>query len=580
MGMSHDHSKHDTISADDIGETMKAPGSGEDLPDNRLAIGHLEAILRTVSEGYWIIDHRGRIQDANDSLARMLGYSRGELLAKSVSDLEVVETAEVSRRITRIQEQGCARFESQLRRKDGRIIDIEASASYLDADSHQIFAFIRDITEQKQAKRALQKLAHDLGERVKELSCLHGISDLAVIPGITLEEIVAGTVDLIPLAWQYPEITCARIVLEGQEFKTENYVRSPWQQMASILAHGEQIGRVEVGYLEEMPESDEGPVLKDEKALLNTIAQRVGEISESRQGQRRIGQQHRFLENILDSLPHPFYVINTRDLTVELANSAAQADGVAGEITCFALTHGRDLPCDQEEHPCPLREVIRTRQPVVVEHVHIDGDGARRDVEVHGCPVFDLEGNLVQMIEYTLDITERKQAEEAVRESETLLRETGRMAKVGGWELDPKDNSVAWTEEVYRIHEVPSDFQPNLESALSFYAPEDRPILEQAMGRAADTGEPWDLELGFITAKGKHLWVRAIGKAEHEDGELVKLSGTFQDITERKQAEEALRESEMRWRSLTQTSPDHLQMVDTDLLIQFANFASPCLDVE
>ena len=122
-----------------------------------------------------------------------------------------------------------------------------------------------DITERKQAERAVEELAYDLGERVKELNCLHGISDLVEIPGISLEEILQGTVDLIPPAWQYPEVTCARITLEGQEFSTENFCHSPWQQTAGILARGEQIGTVQVGYLQERPASDEGPFLKEER---------------------------------------------------------------------------------------------------------------------------------------------------------------------------------------------------------------------------------------------------------------------------------------------------------------------------
>jgi signal transduction histidine kinase len=109
--------------------------------------------------------------------------------------------------------------------------------------------------------------------------------------------------------------------------------------------------------------------------------------------------------------------------------------------------------------------------------------------------------------------------------------------------LDLNTSRVTWTDEVYRIHQVPPDFEPTLDNALQFYAPEDRPVLEEAIQLASETGTPWDLELRFVTAEGNRLWVRAIGRAEHHDARVVRLSGTFQDITERKQAEETLQDA-------------------------------------
>jgi PAS domain S-box-containing protein len=96
------------------------------------------------------------------------------------------------------------------------------------------------------------------------------------------------------------------------------------------------------------------------------------------------------------------------------------------------------------------------------------------------------------------DITKSKQAEEALKKNVQLLRDTGEIAKVGGWELDLSTKEVSWTEEFGRIHEVESGYKLNLEEVLNFYTPESKPALEEVLKKAAETGEPYDFESFFI----------------------------------------------------------------------------------
>jgi len=156
----------------------------------------------------------------------------------------------------------------------------------------------------------------------------------------------------------------------------------------------------------------------------------------------------------------------------------------------------------------------------------------------------------------------RKQAEETLRKSEAVLTDTSRMAKVGGWEVDAKTLEVSWTEETYRIHEVPLGSMPPLEDAINFFHPDDRPKLEAAIQKALAHGEPYDMEIRFIAAKGKQLWTHTICKPITVDGKTVKLTGTFQDITERKQAEEAIREAKESYDRITDNADEVIFRVD------------------
>jgi PAS domain S-box-containing protein len=146
----------------------------------------------------------------------------------------------------------------------------------------------RDNTKRVRIDVEKKALTHALGERVKELSCLYSISKLIMTPDISLDEILQGTVNLIPPSWQYPEITCARVILEEREFRTENYRESQWMQSADIFVHDVNCGIVEVSYLKEKPEIDEGPFLIEERNLIDAIAERLGRITERLRSEERI----------------------------------------------------------------------------------------------------------------------------------------------------------------------------------------------------------------------------------------------------------------------------------------------------
>jgi hemerythrin-like metal-binding protein/PAS domain S-box-containing protein/putative nucleotidyltransferase with HDIG domain len=153
---------------------------------------------------------------------------------------------------------------------------------------------------------------------------------------------------------------------------------------------------------------------------------------------------------------------------------------------------------------------------------------------------------------------------EKLKRNEELLRETGTLAKVGGSEINLSDMTLNWTDEVFRIHELEPGRMPSVEEELDYYAPEARPIIQEAVNNAIATGEGWSLELPLITAKGKHLWIRSMGKPEMKDGKTSRILSVFQDITERKQSETALHDSEIRYRALIENSSDAVMLINSE----------------
>jgi len=135
---------------------------------------------------------------------------------------------------------------------------------------------------------SIREADRDLVERVKELNCLYGFSRMQETRGVSLEQILQGLVELIPPAWQYPEVTCARVKLRNRQFTTKDFRETEWKQSEAVHVKGKRFGTLEVFYLESRPECDEGPFLREERSLLHALAERLGRIIEHRLAEENV----------------------------------------------------------------------------------------------------------------------------------------------------------------------------------------------------------------------------------------------------------------------------------------------------
>ncbi len=163
------------------------------------------------------------------------------------------------------------------------------------------------------------------------------------------------------------------------------------------------------------------------------------------------------------------------------------------------------------------------------------------------------------------EIALRKDVEQRLSRTNDLLQRTGKLAKVGGWELDFVNNRNTWTDEAARIREIPPGTVLTNEQALAFYEPEARPLIKALNEAAITEGTPWEYEFPLTTAAGKRVWVRNRGEAVVRDGKTVLLTGTIQDITDRKLAEIALVRTNCLLQTIIDTSPLRIFWKDKDL---------------
>ena len=236
--------------------------------------------------------------------------------------------------------------------------------------------------------------------------------------------------------------------------------------------------------------------------------------------------------------PQPVWVYNSVSLAFLQVNEAAIRKYGYSRDEFLSMTI-RNIYLEED-----LRKLVsgrtgpRVKANSPVECRHRLKGGKIIDVEVSTLKVKAHRRNMVIAVVH--DITEQKRAERALKEKEQLLSSMGRMAKVGGWEFDATTGKGSWTEEVARIHDLDPKAKTNVEIGLQFYEPKSRERIDNAIKKAIEEGQPYDLELELITAKGKHKLVRTIGVPIKEGGHVVKVRGSFQDITELRTAEKAL----------------------------------------
>lgn len=290
------------------------------------------------------------------------------------------------------------------------------------------------------------------------------------------------------------------------------------------------------------PYGDDGGVVISCTNITKTILAK----KEAIKVKEKLKENEILLRKVIDSSPNSIYIKDKNGYYILVNKRMAELHNTTPE----ALTGTLDLKLGEkwlsnkekiEKYRASELDVIYKKQTLFIpEEIFIFRDGRKRWFQTTKLPI-NIGNNVNCIMCVAVDITERKQVEAALRKSEKFLKETANMGRVGGWEFNIDTLELIWAENTYNIHELELGTELSIEMGIKFYTLNSRPIIEEAVQRAIEFREPFNLELEIITAKNNLRNVHVIGQVDLTDR---KVYGFFQDISERKKPEELLKLSE------------------------------------
>lgn len=377
------------------------------------------------------------------------------------------------------------------------------------------------------------RLVHDLAERVKELRCLHGLSKLAERPDNSLEDVVEGTLDLIPASWQFPEHTCARIVLGELVRETPTCRETPWELRSDITVHGEALGFVQVSYTEEMPTADEGPFLKEERYLLDTIAERLGRIAEHKEDEAELNKLRMAVQQSADGI-----AITDLEGFIEFANSAwATIHGYRSHE--LPGKHVRLLHTGEQYHEdvVPFIDQVLRAGLHQSEMDHVSRDGRVFPVLITSAVLRDGDDRPLGLVWISHDISERKQAEREIITAKEMWDRSFESLSVGMFIIDKDFNVIRCNQAMASIVGVSPEEIIGMKCCEVVHGlPE--PPSGCATCAALENREAVRDEF-FEPHLGKYLEV-AVDPILDENGRLLYAVHLISDISARKNVEKML----------------------------------------
>ena len=543
------------------GEAQRMTGLCIDITERKqvdTALRESEQRFRDIMENVnlisVILDIHGNIIFANSYFLKLTGWQLEEVLGRNWFELLIPPEAEVRHVLLEGMKDNTVPlyYQNEILTRSGERRLIDWSNTLLrdaQGNSTGIAGIGVDITERKRAEDAMReseekfRQAFNTSPIAISIARLKGGGFISVnknfeqMSGYSESEVIGKTAEELHL-WKSPEIHQGLL----KELRAKGEVRD--YETPILTRNGEIYCLTSASIIE----------INGEPHILTLAV----DITKRKQAEDALLQRENLLNKIFDVLPVGIWLADKNGQLTRSNQRGREiwgAEPLVGQEQ-YGVFKARRLPSGEELAPedWALARTIKEGVTVLDEMLEIDSfDGKKKVILNFTAPVFDAAGNVEAAVIINLDITERKQAEEKIKENARLLRIAGEKAKLGGWSVDLRNNLCTWSDQTAAIHERPAGYLPLVEEGISYYAPEWREKLTKVFTECAQNGIFYDEEMEIITANGKRVWVRTIGEpVKDEAGKIIKVQGAFQDITELKRAEQALHESENKYRTLVQ----------------------------
>ncbi len=585
------------------------------------------AIFNTTNDAIFIHDtNTGAIIDVNHKFTEMYGYTADEAKSLDMDAFSAETTDHKKEDALRWMKKAVAGepqlFEWHAKNKSGRTFWVEVNLKCVTIGGHdRLLATVRDISDRKQSVIALreseaflskaQQIAHighwKLDPKTHQVT---GSDELFRIFGLNRDETtLEAFVGVVHPEDRENDVAAIRRGIEqGENWKIEHRLICKDSAEKWVQAIGEVItddsGKIQhlVGTVQDISERKRAEQIIQDQARHQKYIGRISELCLKSNLNDMLGS---VLEEMLSIFrcdrawfltpcdpDAPYWHVpieRTRPewpgacgngtntpMTSDMANLLRTALNSNGAVrydpeSTHKLTHVADEFSVKSQMCISLH--VKTGQPWLLG--------------IHHCAQAYIFTQQEQQLLYDIAqrVTDALSSLLILRElssSETSLAEAQRISKLGSWELDITNNNLTWSEEAYRIFELePSEFGETYESFLNTVHPEDRELVDQTYRDSAKKKIPYDITHRLLLKNGQLKYVNEKCETHYDDNDIpLRSVGTVQDVTERVLTEEALRESEERWRSITNYSPDHIIMIDRDATILFINHVVPNLTHE
>jgi PAS domain S-box-containing protein len=285
-------------------------------------------------------------------------------------------------------------------------------------------------------------------------------------------------------------------------------------------------------------------LLIDDSDNLVEIACSIQDVSDQKKLEMELSQQTLLRQTLIDHIPG-WVICKDYDGKYLFVNKTF-AEHIGKPVDYIIGTTDFDYEPDEElanQYRVLDRKVIDTKISsfALLKNVLL-ANGLRRSLEVTKIPIDILGIDKGAVIVIINDVTENERTTSELTRTKLMLEESNKVAQVGTWELDLAKKTLFWSPTTKLIHEVDSEFEPDLDTAINFYPKgEFREQITKLVTKCIENGEFYDVELKILTAKGNERWVRTVGSSRFEDGKCTTIFGTFQDIDNRKREEERLK---------------------------------------